>query len=145
MKLITKIQSVSDVITNSSSEVFLMNEASAEYYYHLEDTQGCVSIQKITWDWLQNNGSWEWEMVCEYLDIDKNVIGEYHESQTWRGYGYWDGPEEEDWLTFLDIYKDKIEEKLIGLYFVDIEDHFPNAHEVSDNARDDSYWSDYRH
>ena len=49
--------------------------------------------------------------------------------------------EEEDWLTFLDIYKDKIEEKIIGLYFVDIED----AYEVTEEARDDSYWSDSRH
>lgn len=144
MKFITEIQSVSDVITNSSSEVFLMDKTSAEYYYHLEDTNGCVSIQEITWDWLINDGLWEWEMVCEYLGIDKNILGKYYESQTWKGSGYWDGPSEGDWLTFLEIYGD-IVEKIIGLYFVDIEDHFENAYTVTDNARDDSYWSDYRH
>lgn len=144
MKFITKIQSFSDVITNSSSEVFLMSEANAEYYHNLENTNGCISIEEITWNWLENH-SWEWQMVCDYLDIDKSLVGEYHESQTWKGYGYWSGPEEEDWLTFLDIYKDKIEEKIIGLYFVDIEDHFEDAYEVTEEARDDSYWSDSRH
>lgn len=144
MKFITKIQSFSDIITNSSSEVFLMNKTNAKYYYNLENTNGCISIEEITWDWLENH-SWEWEMICEYLDIDKNIIGEYHESQIWKGYGYWSGPEEENWLTFLNIYKDKIEEKIIGLYFVDIEDHFENAYEVTEEARDDSYWSDSRH
>lgn len=144
MKFITKIQSFSDVITNSSSEVFLMSEANAEYYHNLENTNGCISIEKITWNWLENH-SWEWQMVCDYLDIDKSLVGEYHESQTWKGYGYWRGPEEEDWFTFLDIYKDKIEEKLIGLYFVDIEDHFEDAYEVTEEARDNSYWSESRH
>lgn len=144
MKFITKIQSISDVITNSSSEVFLMDKTSAEYYYHLEDTNNCVSIQEITWDWLINDGLWEWKMICEYLNIDKDIPGIYHESQTRKGTGYWEGPNEEDWITFLDIYADKIE-KIIGLYFVDIEDHFEDAYTVIDNARDDSYWSDYRH
>lgn len=144
MKLISSIQSISDIITNSSSEVFLMNKGNAEYYHNLENTNGCISIEEITLDWLENH-SWEWEMVCDYLDIDKSILGEYHESQTWKGCGYWSSPEEEDWLTFLDIYKDKINEKLIGLYFVEIEDHFEDAYEVTEEARGDCYWTDYRH
>lgn len=39
---------------------------------------------------------------------------------------------------YLDIDKDWIEEKIIGLYFED-------AYEVTEEARDDSYWSDSRH
>lgn len=56
MKLINGIQSISDVITNSSSEVFLMRKSDAEYYEGLENTEGCVNIQEITWDWIINDG-----------------------------------------------------------------------------------------
>ena len=135
MKLINGIQSISDVITNSSSEVFLMRKSDAEYYEGLENTKGCVNIQEITWDWIINDGLWEWEMICEYLDIDKSIISRYYKPD----------PSKEDWLTFIDIYKDKIEKELIGLYFVDIEDHFEDAYTVTDNARSDSLWCDYRH
>lgn len=135
MKLINGIQSISDVITNSSSEVFLMRKSDAEYYEGLENTEGCVNIQEITWDWIINDGLWEWEMICEYLDIDKSIISRYYKPD----------PSKEDWLTFIDIYKDKIEKELIGLYFVDIEDHFEDAYTVTDNARSDSLWCDYRH
>lgn len=135
MKLINGIQSISDVITNSSSEVFLMRKSDAEYYEGLENTGGCVNIQEITWDWIINDGLWEWEMICEYLDIDKSIISRYYKPD----------PSKEDWLTFIDIYKDKIEKELIGLYFVDIEDHFEDAYIVTDNARSDSLWCDYRH
>lgn len=135
MKLINGIQSISDVITNSSSEVFLMRKSDAEYYEGLENTEGCVNIQEITWDWIINDGLWEWEMICEYLDIDKSIISRYYKPD----------PSKEDWLTFIDIYKDKIEKELIGLYFVDIEDHFEDAYTVTDNARSDSFWCDYRH
>ena len=145
MKVITKIQSFSDIITNSSSEVFLMRESDAKYYDNLENTEGCVRVSEITWNWLLNEGLWEWEMVCEFLYIDKSTIGEYEECQTYSGYGWWDGPTEEDWNTFLDMYKELIDEKLIGLYFVDIEDHFPEAYEVTENARHDCLWTDYRH
>lgn len=46
MKRITKIQSVSDIITNSSFEVFVMSAEDANYYDEL-DTNGCVSIERI--------------------------------------------------------------------------------------------------
>ena len=50
-----------------------------------------------------------------------------------------------DWEVFCEEYKDVINEKLVGLYWVDIEDHFADACEVSEDARSDSKWSDYRH
>lgn len=133
MKIITYIQSISDIITNSSSEVFLMDEHTADYYYNLENTENCVNIQEITWDWIWNEGIWEWRMVCEFLNIDENILGDYTCLK------------EDDWHTFLDIYEKEIKEKLVGLYFVDIEDHFLDAYDVIEDARDNCYWSDYRH
>ena len=143
MKVITKIQSFSDVITNSSSEVFLMSKSNADYYKHLENTYGCIAIDEITWEWIENNIQ-EWEMVCDYLGLDKELISTYHEFK-YSSYGWWETPEQEDWLDFLSLNREKIEKDLVGLYYVDIKDHFPDAYEVTDNARDDALWSDSRH
>ena len=47
MKFITKIQSIADLITNSSSEAFVMREDDAKYFESLP-TNGCVDIYAIT-------------------------------------------------------------------------------------------------
>lgn len=130
MKIILgKIKSISDVITNSSSEVFVMCKSAAKYYYNLE----------ITWDDLRENWCRRWcyelEMICDICDININdIINTATCDMT-----------EDDWNAFLELYHDVIQDKLIGLYWVDIEDHFEDAIEVSDEARGDSIWSDYRH
>lgn len=67
--MITKIQSFTDVITNSSSTVFVMDSHSASYYNQLENTYGCINIEPITFNWLLNNVD-EAEMVCDLLNID---------------------------------------------------------------------------
>ena len=140
MKIILgKIKSISDVITNSSSEVFVMCKSAAKYYYNLEDTNGCINIHEITWDDLRENWCRQWryelEMICDICDININdIINTATCDMT-----------EDDWNAFLELYHDVIQDKLIGLYWVDIEDHFEDAIEVSDEARGDSIWSDYRH
>lgn len=131
MKLIVKdIKSISDVITNSSSEVFVMCKGDAEYYYNLEGTEGCVTIYKITWDFLEENIMNEWQMVCDVCDIGYNTLVNNCNVN------------EVDCKAFLELYHDVIEKKLIGLYWVDIKDHFADAVEVLDNARSDSFWSE---
>ena len=140
MKIILgKIKSISDVITNSSSEVFVMCKSAAKYYYNLEDTNGCINIHEITWDDLRENWCRRWcyelEMICDICDININdIINTATCDMT-----------EDDWNAFLELYHDVIQDKLIGFYWVDIEDHFEDAIEVSDEARGDSIWSDYRH
>ena len=89
-------------------------------------------------------GRWEWEMVCDVCGLDEALIrGEYHAS-SWGG-GYYSDASQEDWEEFCNMNKEAIEKKLIGLYWVDIEDHFADACDVSEEARDDSKWNDYRH
>ena len=136
MKIILgKIKSISDVITNSSSEVFVMCKSAAKYYYNLEDTNGCINIHEITWDDLRENWCYELKMICDICDININdIINTATCDMT-----------EDDWNAFLELYHDVIQDKLIGLYWVDIEDHFEDAIEVSEEARGDSIWSDYRH
>lgn len=139
--MITKIQSFTDVITNSSSTVFVMHKDDANHYYNLENTEGCIRIEPITMEWLHNN-VYEFQMVCDFLNIDPSEVTTRFDHKWCRG---WNIPSQEDWKTFLELHKDKIEESLIGLYWVDIEDHFENAWEVTENASDDAVWADWRH
>lgn len=139
--MITKIQSFTDVITNSSSTVFVMHESNAKYYDNLEDTDGCISIERITMDWLRSN-AYEAEMVCDLLNKDISEITDWHDS---KYSGWWNTPDQETWEAFLELHKEEIETVFKNLYWVDIEDHFADAYEITEQARDDAEWSDYRH
>ena len=51
MKIIlSKMKSISDVITKRSCEVFVMCKTDAEYYDKLKGTNGCVDIHEIAWE-----------------------------------------------------------------------------------------------
>lgn len=52
MKILTKIQSISDIITNSSSETFLMHQRDAERYNNLP-SDGCISIDAVGEEWIR--------------------------------------------------------------------------------------------
>ena len=86
MKFLTKIQSISDIITNSSSETFLMNERDANHYDSL-DADGCISVYMVTEKWIRNN-YWEADLICGYLDIEEP----------------YDCLSYEDWQAFVDLY-----------------------------------------
>lgn len=139
--MITKIQSFTDVITNSSSTVFVMSEFYADYYDKLKHTEGCIDVEKIDMDWLKNN-VYEFQMVCDLLDIDPSEVTVWGKHKYWQG---WETPDQEMWETFLELHRDQIEEVFKDLYWVDIEDHFENAWDVTEEASDDAIWSDYRH
>jgi hypothetical protein len=137
--MITKIQSFSDVITNSSSSVFVMNETDANYYGDLAHTEGCIDIERITMDWLSDH-RYEFEMVCDMLKVDPGTITYKHPK-----YKCWEEPDPEAWDTFLELHKEQIKEAFRDLYWVEIEDCFEGAYEVTENAYDDAIWSDSRH
>lgn len=132
------IKNITDVITNSSSEVFVMNEDNALYYDRLEDTLDCISIEEINWDWIENQGYYEQSMVID-MCIGKLTDEERLKQDKWGDF------DRDDWKVFIKNHKTDIEKNLIGKYWVDIEDHFEDAYEVIENARDDSEWNDYRH
>lgn len=139
--MITKIQSFTDVITNSSSTVFVMHESNAKYYENLEDTDGGISIERITMDWLLNN-AYEVEMVCNLLNVDISEIADWHDSKYG---GWWNAPDQETWEAFLELHKDEIDTVFEDLYWVDIEDHFADAYEVTRDACSDAKWCESRH
>lgn len=132
------IKNITDVITNSSSEVFVMNENNALYYDRLEDTLDCISIEEINWYWVENQGYYEQSMVID-MCIDKLTDEERLNQDEWGSF------DRDYWKIFIENHKTEIEKNLIGKYWVDIEDHFEDAYEVTENARDDSEWNDYRH
>ena len=141
MKIILgKIKSISDIITNSSSEVFVMRKTDAEYYYKWN---GGVAIHEITWDWLKEEGRGEWKMVCTICNIDDGIFKDYVVN-TDDGCWY-HSVQQDEWEAFLELYKDAIQKYLIGFYWVDIAAYFANEIEASDEARHDSIWRDYRH
>ena len=127
MKFLTKIQSISDIITNSSSETFLMNERDANHYDSL-DVDGCISVYMVTEKWIRNN-YWEADLICGYLDIEEP----------------YDCLSYEDWQAFVDLYILPRMDELEGLYVVDIEDHFSGCEDVLGDARGDCLWQESRH
>ena len=137
--MITKIQSFSDVITNSSSSVFVMNETDANYYGDLAHAEGCIDVERITMDWLYDH-RYEFEMVCDMLKVNPETITTKDPK-----YHCWDNPDPETWDAFLESHKEQIKEVFRDLYWVEIEDHFEGAYEVTEDAYDDAIWSDGRH
>ncbi len=85
MKKIVKIQSVSDIITNSSSEVFIMENSlarSLENDYNSE----CISVSEIYYDTLLQN-SWNYEIYTELL-VKLGIVtwAECNYDSNWRAY-----------------------------------------------------------
>ena len=140
MKFITKLQSYTDVITNSSSTVFIMRKEDAKFYKE-DAPYGCCRIAKINKQWLLDN-RWEWELVFDFLNINKNTLSKEHKGNY---YSYWDDPDEEVWELWIDNNLALLQKKLFGLYFVDIEDHFEDACEYICNAADHALISVNRH
>ena len=115
MKFISPIQSFSDIITNSSSEVFLMDKEDADYFDSMNN--GCIDVIPI-------NNSMDVMRYFYYSGLFCDYFGK-------------------NWDEI--INDESSLEKLKGLYIVDIEDHFANCEEVYDEARDRSIASYYSH
>ena len=139
MKFITKLQSYTDVITNSSSTVFIMHEMDAKYWEKKTPDDMC-DIVKITHQWLLDN-HWEWELIFDFLNLDKNLIS-YEKEGSY--YNYWRDPDSETWQIWVDDNIELLKEKVIGLYYVEIEDHFENAYEWIERASDDALKTEWR-
>lgn len=140
-KFIAKIQSFTDVITNSSSSVFVMQEFNAEYYKNLENAGDCVSMEPIDISWIKQH-DYEAEMVCAVAALNLGDVTTYEEG---RWGGYWNDPDPEAWDAFVELHKDHLQETFKDLYFVEIEDHFEDAWYVIQDASNDALWSENRH
>lgn len=130
MKLITKVQSVSDIITNSSSEVFVTTENLMGKFSDEGVDSGCIYVTPIDAQWLLDNAAYEQELVCYVLGL--------RDCANYR----WDA-----WDTYVQDNIDELSKKLDGYYFVEIEDHYGwDAFDLDRNlARYNSVYYDSRH
>lgn len=127
MKLIERIQSFSDIITNSSSEVFITH--GIPDFTSEGKESGCITIDPIDSEWIKRNleDEWEDEAVIEALNAlglnGEELVNNYPDN------------------------KEIIEKALDGYYFIDIEDHYSwdSYEEDRDSAACGCLYSDYRH
>lgn len=142
MKKIVKIQSITDIITNSSSEVFIMEHSLARSLEHDYNTD-CISVDDITYEkMLEDN--WNYEIYSEFL----NRLGiinacDCNYDSDWHAYA-------ENRKKFQEVLKtneEKIRKALTDNQYawVDIEDHFTDWEDASDDAHDYCITSESRH
>lgn len=127
MKLITKIQTVSDIITNSSSEVFVTNYDPTGIIS--EGSDGCLTVEPITREWLQDNWYYESEAIRAIPGLE-----EYTSIS-------------DEWAGLEDILMDKVVELAKGYYFIGLEDHYNwNSYKSDVNLlKEDCFYHEYRH
>ena len=105
MKLVTKLQSVSDIITNSSSEVFLVGRNPSKDLLGMDS--GCIAVIAMDKEWLKNIWNEEQDLICSIPGLEKY---------------YYLG--EKDWSKLFDTLIDKVAKLADGYYYVEIEDHY---------------------
>ena len=143
MKKIVKIQSISDIITNSSSEVFIMEMSLARGIENDYNTE-CIRVDEITYEKLLED-NWNYEIYSAFLDrigIIKISECNYDDSD-WRAY-------KENRKIFQEVVKaneEKIRKALTENQYawIDIEDHFTDWEYASDEAHDYCIASESRH
>lgn len=164
-----EFQSFSDVITNSSSTVFLVDKNTAEELYKMVP-EDYIYSDELTWDELcpemfnivnmstlttdqvakinsiLYNISNNVNMVLECLsnDTDELVIKDQEWFDSTNTYGLVT-QDVKKYYDFCHDNKELIEDKLIGKVYVDIEDHFEDTEEVYDYARCNSIWWGSQH
>ena len=164
-----EFQSFSDVITNSSSTVFLVEHDVFEDVQKCEPHNNVYSVE-LTWDELcpedfnivdmstlttyqlseinstLYNVSNNVDMLLECLsnNTDKLVIKDQEWFDSINTYGL-DTQDVKKYYDFCHDNKELIEDKLIGKVYVDIENHFEATEEVYDYARCNSIWWESQH
>lgn len=139
------VKNISDVITNSSSKVFVMKPMDAEYYRSIGgNTNAHIWTTKITEDLLLNDARIECpELVYSILGIDEADVLKAFQDEYYYTPKENDIPSEKLWLCFLDSYKKEISEKLLGNYIVEIDDNFDGFLNLYKQATKDSIYTSY--
>jgi hypothetical protein len=142
MKKLVKIQSISDIITNSSSEVFIMEHSLARSLEHDYNTY-CISVEEITYDTLLER-LWNYEIYTEML-VKLGIVtyAECKYGGNWQA----DASNREIFHNILLSHEAEIRKALTDNQYawVDIEDHFTEWENASDDAHDYCITSESRH
>ena len=131
------IKSISDVITNSSSEVFVLNKEDAKYFALRSfdnDTNDCIMVRKIDNEWLCNEGRYERDIIRKLTGLNDSILSE----DTLI-------PEENEWMDFVCLNDELLQDKVIGKYYIEIEDHYDGCEVDISKAKYESVYYDSRH
>lgn len=141
--IIMKLKTITDVITNSSSEVFIIKKDSLPDFIGSSEYISISDFNCYAWD--------ELEAICDIMGWNPEDTGAIR----MEGYfhDYWDWPVVErnghythpTWDKWCEEHKKELYEKLSDLLWVDIEDHYEDCEEDYNEARSVCIWSDYRH
>ena len=106
MKFITKIQSVSDIITNSSSEVFILDSNTTNKITEQFKSKS-ISCHKLTFNYIMNN-AYEYFLLGEFLF--KTNICTKEEWETLKNIRDWNEAEKCCYNLIHKKYRKKIKE-----------------------------------
>ena len=132
-----KIKSKTDVITNSSSEVFIIKKALLPDWTEEGEKSGCIDITDF--DNLEAFKR-EFRIACDLVGLDYDDISGGDDF-----YWKWD---DDFWDFIFECYKEKFDNLIKEDYvFVDIEDHYnyDDYCEDRESALYNSVWSESRH
>lgn len=164
------VQSVTDVITNSSSELFIVCKEDLLHYVeeYDEDDFDHFHIQKLTYNsifaysWLffelEESSQIKWEIILALLKISPEEALKEGLELEWEEYRYANGKTDrwlqaidynrrfwddnlsqkesekqrkeatkkfhKSWVKFCEKHKKDLDEKVIGKYIMEVEDHF---------------------
>lgn len=135
------IKSISDVITNSSTEVFVVRKKGKQIaengYFSGINTPQSVHWEprEITWKWLEScEGKREWMMLCDLVDKPYTELSTSGDEPSW---GHW-----KTWIT---LHKHRIQDRAIGLWFLKIHDGFGDFLGMVEDIKDYTIWHENRH
>lgn len=134
------IKSITSVITNSSSEVFIMDSEHADKILHSYDTDGII-VEDITEDYLEFDGRLDAEAIIEVAGLKDKLTDDekkifYNEEKH---------ASEEEWREFYQKHKKQINHNLLGKSFINIEDYFRDSRLALDDAKECCVWHEYNH
>lgn len=118
-----KIRSITDVVTNSSSEVFILQKDDA---YSLGRDYPFVDVYGMTLDsikrnpWFSDLYSWAAKTIDESIPyVDENM-------------------DTDEWKKLVEEHKEAFETLASEYMVVDIEDHYEEWEDATDEARSES-------
>lgn len=125
-----KIKSITDVVTNSSSEVFILQKDAA---YSLKRDYPFIDISEMTLDSIKWN-SWFSDLYSRAAKtIDESVPYVDENTNT------------DEWEKFIKEHRAAFETLVKEYLEVEIEDHYEEWEDATDEARSDSVSSKYCH
>lgn len=135
------IKSITDVITNSSSEVFIMNTEYAELIMEKYDTDA-ISVDVITEEYLDSyKACHDAETIIEVAGLKDKLTDEekaiFYDDDVYAS--------EDAWLEFYRKHKKQIDHKLLGKSFIVIEDYFRDSSLAFADAKECCVWHDYNY